>query len=79
MRSFVWELVKSLDNEIQSIFFKYHTYIVIHRQTVSLSCNSSEWLDKRGASSWDRNAVDFTSVGYPTPNYRHLSVSEGIF
>ena len=46
------------------------TYIVIHRQTVSLYHNSSVWLDTRDILSRDRSQADFTSVGYLTPAYR---------
>ena len=37
-----------------------------YQQTVSLYHNSSVWLDSRGASSWDQNSADFTSVGHLT-------------
>ena len=37
-------------------------YIVIHRQTVSLYHNSSEWLDTWDGSSWDRNSANFTLI-----------------
>ena len=42
------------------IYIYIHTYIVIHRQTVSLYHNSSEWIDTQDASSWDRNPPNFT-------------------
>ena len=39
-------------------------FSVTLRQTVSLSHNSSSWLDTRYASSWDRNQADFMSVRF---------------
>ena len=41
-------------------------YIVIHRQTVSLYHNFSEWVNTREVSSRDRNLADFRVVGYLT-------------
>ena len=68
-----------------SIYFKkqsmlvFYTYIVMHRQTLSLYHNSNVWLETRDASSWDRNPADFTPIRYL---YRaaisNLSWSKGI-
>ena len=48
------------------IYIYIYIYIVSHRETDSLSHNSSVFLDTRGASSWDQNLTAFTSVGYLT-------------
>ena len=49
---------------VSSLFFLrniyIYTYIVIHRQAVSLYHNSSAWLDTQDASSWDRNTPNPT-------------------
>ena len=39
-----------------------YIYIVIHRQTVTLSYNSSVWFDIQDASTGYQNSADFTSV-----------------
>ena len=39
-------------------------YIYCYPQTVSLYHNSSVWLDREDASSWDRNPADFMLVRY---------------
>ena len=62
---FMWHVGLSyieINGRIHYIYI--YIYIVIHRHTVSLYHNSSVWLDKRDASSWDWNPADFTSVGY---------------
>ena len=53
-------------------------YIVIHRQTVSLYHNSSVWLDTQDASSWDRNAPNFTLdlISYRSALRWHASAQE---
>ena len=33
---------------------RLYTYIVIHRQTISLYHNSSVWLDTQDDTCWDR-------------------------
>ena len=42
-----------------TIYTYIYIYIVNHRQTISLSHNSSVWLDVQDALSWDRNPPNF--------------------
>ena len=42
------------------VYWYIYIYIVTHRPTVSLTHNSSVWLDTSDAWSWDRNPPNFT-------------------
>ena len=55
-----------------------HIHIVIHGQTVSLSRNTSVWLDTRDASNRVRNAADFMSVVY-THTHTHTHTRAYIY
>ena len=49
-----------------SLSLYIYIYAVIHRNTFLLYHNSSVWVDTWDAWCWDRNAADFTLVGYLT-------------
>ena len=54
------------------------TYILIHRQTVSLYYNSSVWLNTQDSRSWDETRLTHSPIQDSTSKPRGNYGSEGI-